>query len=188
MKTRGILILAFLVAAVSAKAQDSGIKIGYTNANYILSNMPEAKEIESDLQVHEQQLSAQLEAKSKDLQAKFQDYQQNAQNMIPEVRADKERELQNLEQALRKFQQEAQASIQRKESELLQPAFDKIQKAIDAVAKANGYTHVFNSGQPEVGLNILLYARDEDNISDLVLKELGIDPPPPPAEGEEAQN
>ncbi len=184
MKTRWILILAFLVVAVSAKAQDSGIKIGYTNAEYILSNMPEAKQIESDLQVHEQQLTAQLDAKSKDFQTKYQEYQRTAQNMIPEVRADKEQELQNLQQSIQKFQQDAQVSLQRKQAELLQPVYDKIQKAIDEVAKANGYTHIFNSGQPEVGLNILLYARDEDNISDLVFKQLGIEPPPPPAEGE----
>jgi outer membrane protein len=50
------------------------------------------------------------------------------------------------------------------------------------VAKDNGYTHIFNSGQPDVGLNILLYARDEDDISNLVLKELGITPPAPTAE------
>jgi outer membrane protein len=178
MKTRWIFVLAFLVAAVTAKAQDGGLKIGYTNAEYILGNMPEAKQIESELQVHEQQLSAQLEAKSKDLQTKYQEYQRTAPNMIPEVRADKEQELQNLQQSIQKFQQDAQQSLQRKQAELLQPAFDKIQKAIDEVAKANGYTHILNSGQPEVGLNILLYARDEDNISDLVLKHLGITPPP----------
>jgi len=182
MKTRFIFTLAFLVAAVVAKAQDSGLKIGYTNAEYILSNMPEAKQIESELQVHEQQLSAQLEAKSKDFQTKVQDYQRTAENMIPEVRADKEQELQNLQQSIQKFQQDAQTSLQRKQAELLQPAFDKIQKAIDEVAKANGYTHVLNSGQPEMGLNILLYAREEDNISNLVLKQLGIEPPPPSAE------
>ena len=184
MKTRWIFILAFMVASITASAQDSGLKIGYTNADYILGNMPERKEIESELQVHEQQLSAQLEAKSKDFQTKYQEYQRTAQNMIPEVRADKEQELNTLNQAIQKFQQEAQASIQRKTAELLQPVYDKIQAAIEKVAEANGYTHVLNSGQPEVGLNILLYARDEDNISDLVLKELGIDPPPPPAEGE----
>ena len=181
MKTRWILVLAFLVVAVAANAQDA-LKIGYTNAEYILSNMPEAKQIEADLKVHEQQLSAQLEAKSKDFDAKVQEYQRTAENMIPEVRADKERELQGLQQSIQQFQQDAQISMQRKQSELLQPALDKVQKAIDAVAKANGYTHIFNSGQPEVGLNILLYARDEDNISDLVLRELGIEPPPPPAE------
>ena len=51
MKNRWIFVLAFLVASVSAEAQDSGIKIGYTNAEFILSNMPEAKEIESELKV-----------------------------------------------------------------------------------------------------------------------------------------
>ena len=182
MKRGWFLVLAFLVAAVSAEAQVSGIKIGYTNAEFILSNMPEAKQIESELKVHEQQLSTQLEAKSKDFQAKVAEYQRNAENMIPEVRADKEQELQAMEQSIRKFQQDAQASLGRKQGELLQPVFDKIQVAIDAVAKANGYTHILNSGQPDVGLNIILYARDEDNISDLVLKQLGITPPPAPAE------
>jgi outer membrane protein len=102
--------------------------------------------------------------------------------MIPEVRADKERELQGLQQSIQKFQQDAQVSLQRKSSELVSPVFKTIQDAIDKVAKDNGYTHIFNSGQPDVGLNILLYARDEDDISNLVLKELGITPPAPTAE------
>ncbi len=182
MKTRWIFILAFLAVAVSAKAQDTGLKIGYTNAEYILSNMPEAKEIEAELKEYEQQLSTQLESKTKDFETKFQEYQRNAENMIPEVRADKERELQSLQQSIQKFQQDAQVSMQRKQNELLQPAFEKIQNAIDEVAKSNGYTHVLNSGQPEVGITILLYARDEDNISDLVLRQLGIEPPPPPTD------
>ena len=181
MKTKWIFILAFLVVALTAEAQDGGLKIGYTNAEFILGNMPEAKEIESELKVHEQQLTAQLEAKSKDFQAKVEDFQRNNANMIPEVRSDKQRELETLQQSIQKFQQDAQASLQRKQGELLQPAYDKIQVAIDDVAKTNGYTHVFNSGQPEVGLNILLYSREEDNISNLVLKKLGIEPPPAPA-------
>jgi outer membrane protein len=177
MKTRWIIVLAFLAATFTANAQDGGLKIGYTNPDYILSNMPEAKQIQSDLKVHEQQLSSQLEAKSKDFQTKNQEYQQNAQNMIPEVRADKEQELQNLYQSIQQFQQEAQMSLQRKSGELLQPVYEKIQTAIDEVAKANGYTHIFNP-QLDVGVSILLYAREEDDISDLVLKQLGITPPP----------
>ena len=73
MKTKWIFILAFLAVAVSAEAQDGGLKIGYTNAEYILSNMPEAKQIEADLKVHEQQLTDQLSAKSKDFDAKVQE-------------------------------------------------------------------------------------------------------------------
>lgn len=177
MKTKLIFILAFFLTAFAAQAQVP-LKIGYTNAEFILSNMPEAKEIEADLKAHEQQLTTQLEAKSKEFDTKVQEYQRTAENMIPEVRADKELELRNLQQSIQKFQQDAQGSLQRKQAELLQPVFDKIQKAIDEVAKANGYTHILNSGQPDVGLNILLYARDEDNISNLVLKQLGIEPPP----------
>ncbi len=182
MKSKWIIILAFLMTAVAAQAQDGGIKIGFTNAEYVLSNMPEAKEIESELKSYEQQLTTQLESKSKDFQTKVAEYQRNAENMIPEVRADKEQELQSLQQSIQKFQQDAQTSLQRKQGELLQPAFDKIQKAIDEVAKENGYKFIINSGQPEVGLNILLYADEENNVSNLVLKKLGIEPPPPPAE------
>ena len=97
--------------------------------------------------------------------------------MIPEVRADKQQEFQNLQQSIQKFEQDAQASLQKKQADLLQPAYDKIQKAIDEVAKSNGYTHILNSGQPEMGLFILLYAADEFNVSNLVLKQLGITPP-----------
>lgn len=185
MKTKWIFILAFVASAMSVSAQNGQLKIGYTNAQYVLSNMPEAKQIEADLKDYEKQLTTQLESKQKEFQAKVQTYQQNAENMIPEVRADKEKELQNLQQSIEKFRLDAQNSLQRKQGELLQPAYDKIQKAIDAVAKANGYTHIFNSGQPDAGINILLYGREEDNISNLVLKELGIEPPAPPADSTE---
>jgi outer membrane protein len=177
MKTRWLFVLIFLLTAFAMDAQ-SQVKIGYTNAEYILSFMPEAKQIESELKAYEQQLSTQLDSKMKEFQTKLAAYQQDSPNMIPEVRADKEKELQNLQQSIQKFQQDAQASLQKKQSELLQPAYDKIQKAIDKVAKANGYNYILNSGQPEMGIHVLLYAREDDNISNIVLKELGIEPPP----------
>ena len=65
---------------------------------------------------------------------------------------------------------------------IAEPALDKIQKAIEEVAKENGYNFIINSGQPEVGLHIILYADEKDNISNLVLKKLGIEPPPPAPE------
>ncbi len=178
MKTKWIFIL-ILLAAFSVKAQDETIKIGYTNAEFILSNMPEAKQIEADLKAYEQQLAAQLESKTKDFQTKVEEFQRNAENMIPEVRADKQQELQNLQQSIEKFRMDAQAALQKKQGELLQPAYDKIQKAIDKVAEENGYTFILNSGHPEMGLNIILFAKEEHNISNLVFKELGIEPPAP---------
>ena len=176
MKSRFLLSAALTIVGFGLMAQ---LKIGYTNADYILSLMPEAKQIESDLSSYETQLQNQLKAKYEEFQAKAADYQQNAEGMIDAVRADKETELQNMQAEIQQFEQQAQASLGNKRNELVGPAYEKIGTAIEQIAKENGYTHIFSSGSP--GFNVLLYAREEDNVSDLVLKKLGIDPP---AEGD----
>ena len=58
---------------------------------------------------------------------------------------------------------------------MLTPAIEKIGKAIQAVAEENGYTHIFSAGSP--GIDVLLYADEESDVTKLVLQKLGIDPP-----------
>jgi len=41
---------------------------------------------------------------------------------------------------MQKFQQDAQSSYQKKQTDLLDPIFKKIGKAIEEVAKENGFT------------------------------------------------
>ena len=172
MKSRILLSAALATISLGLMAQ---LKIGYTNADYILSLMPEAKQIESELATYETQLQNQLQSKYEEFQAKAADYQQNAGTMIDAVRADRETELQNMQTEIQKFEQQAQNSLNNKRNQLVGPAYEKIGTAIEQVAKENGYTHVLSSGSAVS--NVLLYAREEDNISDLVLKKLGIDPP-----------
>ena len=178
MKTKFLYVLtAILFAGFTLKAQ-SGLKIGYTNVDYILSLLPEAKEIDTELTTYSKQLETQLQSKVEEFQAKYADYQQKVTSgdIIPAIAQDKEEELRNLQASIEKFQRDADTSLQNKRVTLLQPAYDKIQKAIDATAEENGYTHVFSS---DAGmLPILLYARDEDNVTNLILKNLGIEPPP----------
>jgi outer membrane protein len=94
--------------------------------------------------------------------------------MLPQVAKDKEEELQNLRTSIDKFQREADQSIQRKQMELLEPVYDKIEKAIRSVATANNYTHIFSDGMGAV--SILLYASEDDDVTNLVLKEMGVTP------------
>lgn len=163
-----------LMGILSVQAQSSELKIGYTNVDYILSKLPELKQIESELKTHEEQLGAQLQSKMKDFEEKYKAFGDLAQegNVDPVILNDKQTELQNLQSSIQKFQQEAEQSLQKKQQELLDPAYKKIQSSIDAVAKENGYTHIFanrNAGAP-----ILLYAQEKDDISSLVLAKLGI--------------
>ena len=173
MKVRILLTTALAVIGFGVMAQ---LKIGYTNVEYVLSLMPEAKQIESELAGYDKQLSTQLEAKYKDYQEKVTEYQQNAETYTEVIRADKENEIRSLETSIQQFEQNAQNSMLQKRNQLLQPAFEKIGTAIEQVSKENGYTHVFN--MTAGGQSILLYAREEDNVTELVLKKLGVDPPP----------
>lgn len=172
MKSRILLTAAIAIIGFGATAQ---LKIGYTNVEYVLSLMPEAKQIESELANYEKQLSSQLQAKYADYQTKVGDYQQNAATLTDVVRADKEAEITRLQTSIQEFEQNAQNSLLNKRDQLLGPAFEKIGVAIEQISKENGYTHVLN--MTAGGQSILLYAREEDNVSNLVLKKLGINPP-----------
>jgi outer membrane protein len=175
----------FFLAAVSMMAMSvvsnaqtaAPLKIGYTNVEYILALMPESKQIESDLKAYSTQLETQLQAKYKDYQAKGEAYQKGAQTMTDVIRADKEKELMNLQSSIEEFQKNAEASLQKKQQALLEPAYKKMQKAIDDVAKENGITYIFNSDAGYGTNAILLHAPETDNVSDLVLKKMGVTPP-----------
>lgn len=170
MKTKGIIIgILISFASLAAQAQ----KIGFVSTDYVLAQMPEAKQIQSELQAYEKQLSNKIQATIQGYQQQLQAYQQGAATMTDDARKAKEKELTELQAQIQQDQQEAQTNLQRKQGELVQPAYDKIQKAIDAVAKANGYTHVLS---PEV----VLYVENEEeaNLSDRVLKQMGITPTP----------
>ena len=61
MKTKFLYVFAaILFAGFTVKAQ-SELNIGYTNVDYILSLLPEAKEIEAELNAYTKQLESQLE-------------------------------------------------------------------------------------------------------------------------------
>lgn len=170
MRNKILLTSALFFFTFSGFGQD--VKIGYTNVEYLITQMPEYVTIENELKEYGDQLDKQLQAKMQEFQTKMQDLEQNIDNMLPEVARDKQEELQTMEQSIRKFQMELQQSIQRKQNDLLQSVYSKIEKAIQEVAKADGYTHVFSEGMS--GVSILLYADDGDNITDKVLKNMGI--------------
>lgn len=175
MKAKTLLVIVMLVAgAIHVSAQDN-LKIGYTNADYVLSLMPEAKQIDAELKAYEKQLQNQIQAKYNNLQEKMADYQTNAATWDDLIRSDKEQEIQTLQQNIQQFSQDAETQMAKKRNTLLKPVYEKIGKAIEDVAKENNYSHIFSAGSP--GFDVLLYAREQDDVSDLILTKLGITPP-----------
>ena len=178
-KVKSFVAVACLLAIsfVSNAQTAASLKIGYTNVEYILALMPESKRIESELKTHSTQLESQLQNMVKDFEAKGEAYQKGASTMTEVVRAAKEKELMSSRGAIEEFQKNAEVSLQKKQQTLLEPAYKKLQVAIDEVSKENGYTYVFNSDAGYGTNAILLHAPEDGNISDLVLKKMGITPP-----------
>jgi outer membrane protein len=172
----GLLIATFF-NVITAFAQNQ--KIGYTNLEYILAQLPEAKQIESQLKEFEKQLQNQLQSKYTEYEQKLDAYKKGQATMAEIVKQDKEQELMALQNNIREFEEKAQNEMQNKQVALLEPVLNKIQKAIDKVADTNGYAFVLSTHTDMGASAIILYAKNkEDNISDLVLKELGVTPKP----------
>ena len=173
MKIKLLVCILVLFEMETTYAQE--LKIGYTNAEYLLGLLPEAKQIEADLRAYETQLQNQLKAKYQEIQTKIGDYQANQSTFNELIKADKERELNALQESFQKFQTDAEQSLVNKRNQLLQPAVEKIGTAIQTVAEENGFSMILSAGSP--GFDVLLYADQKHDVSELVLKKLGIDPP-----------
>ena len=169
--------LVFGMAILPAKAQ---VKIGFINADYILSQMPEAKQVEADLKNTQKQYETLYQGKVKDFQDKLAAFEKmNADAKTPDIiKQDKEKELQNLQTSIQEFQQNSQSSLQKKQAQLLQHLLKKVEENMHAVAAENAYTYVFNYDAGMGTAPILLHYPADANMSDLVLKKMGITPKP----------
>jgi outer membrane protein len=180
MKNLKPTLILFIIFAFTliAQAQVKPLRIGYTNVDYLISLHPDRKKIEDNLKAYQASLEKEAESLGKEFREKYESYQKGAAMMAEPVRLTKEKELGELQERIQDFQRNAEADIQKKQMELMQPVLDKIQKAIDAVAEENGFTYIFNSDAGYGTTPVLLHGPEKDNVTDLVLKKLGITPPP----------
>lgn len=169
-------VLATGILTAQAQTPTASSKIGFADVDYIFSQMPEAKQIETELQSTQTQLKNQIDGKVQEFQKKYADYQANLNTMLDAVRQNTERELTQLQENLQKLQQDAQVTIENKRNQLMQPVYKKVGQAIEDVAKENGFTFILN--QQIGGLDVILYGDEKNDVSDLVLKKLGVTPKP----------
>lgn len=165
-KLLAAIAMVFCLIGTSV-AQD--MKFGHINSSELLQAMPESKKVQQDLEAYARQLESQMTTMSSEYQAKVTEYQTNEQVWGDIVLESKMREISDLEKRIQEFQQQAQGSLSKKEQQLFQPLLDKAQKAIDEVAKANGYGYVFDTST-----GAIVHYPEGSDILPLVKKHLGI--------------
>jgi outer membrane protein len=158
-----------LSAFMSVGFSQVNAKLGYIDSNELLDLMPGKDSIQKVLQDYGRMLETQLQTMYAEYQTKVQDYQANSRTMSDIIRQTKEKELADLETRIQSFQQQADTDLQDKQVALLQPLLDKAKNAINAVAKENGYTYIF-----DVGTGAFLFYEKGDNILPMVKVKLGL--------------
>ena len=128
-----VLKLTLAVVCVMFSTSLFAQKIGRINSQDVVVNMTEFKE-------------AQAETIQVEFNNKVQEYQKGLETMTDAVRQIKEKELSDMSARLQEFNQVAQQELQKKEQELMEPITKKAMEAINEVAKAGGYTVVFETG------------------------------------------
>jgi len=172
------LIAIFALVGLATANINAQQKIGYISLDYILAQMPEAKQVETELTATKTQYDNMYQSKVKDFQTKLADYEKNGATMADVIKADREKELQGLQGSIEEFRQNSSTSLQKKQAQLLQPLLKKVEENMHAAAKENGYAFVFNYDAGQGTTPIVLHAPDDANISDLILKRMGITPKP----------
>ncbi|SKC20756.1 OmpH family outer membrane protein [Dyadobacter psychrophilus] len=157
-------------------------KIGYTNVDVVMARLPESKAMQNQLEITKSQLEKAIDESIKEFQGKADNYQKTASQMTDLIRADKEKELENLQTRIQEMRSKAQYSLQDKQQQLMAPIQTKVNAAIQQVGKENAYAYIINMDGGEGTVPFILFASaEENNVTNLILEKLGVNPGQPEA-------
>jgi outer membrane protein len=166
-----IAALMIIVAFAGRSALAQNLKFGHINSDELIQTMPEYDSATVKLEKFRKELVNALELMSVELNTKNEAYQKESKNLSDIVKQTKEQELIDMNKRIQDFQTNAQTQLQNKQTEIFQPIYLKVDKAIKDVGKENGFFYVF-----DVAKGALLYFDESKsiNILPLVKTKLGL--------------
>jgi outer membrane protein len=160
-----VLVVAGMVAATAVNAQN---KMGYISVQELVQAMPEYRKADTTLAEYQNALNQQYAERVQDFN--LRDSLLSSKDTVKYTRAQLEVKRNDLAKTyveLQQWNQRAQQMYQAKEEETMKPILDKARKAIQDVAKENGYTYVLPKEQ-------LLVSPPGDDLLALVKKKLNL--------------
>ena len=162
-----LLIAAMAVMSFAASAQN--LKWAYVDFNELVMLMPEMDEARATLDENQKTNEEILVAMYEEYQTKMQQYQQKAETWTPAIRESKEREIMEIQSRFEQTQQSLQMELQQLQQSLQAPIYEKAQKTVNDLAKAQGIAFVFEKSSmlyvdPAQGIDLTPEARTALNI------------------------
>lgn len=163
-----LIVLLLTVLSLGGYAQ----KYACVDTEYILSNVPEYKQAQKELEEVSVQWQKEVEVKFQAVDRLYKAFQAEAVILPADLKAQKENEIIAAEKEAKNLQKQRfgnDGDLAKKRSELVKPIQDRIYNAIEKVAQEKNYSVVFD----KAGGATILYVDNKIDISDLVLAELG---------------
>ena len=148
----------------------SEVKIGYLNADKILTELDEVRQVQIQLEKEQRKIESDYMNLEMELDSLLRNYEQQKMLMSEERRQKLEKTLTDKQAELQRFQMEKvgpQGEIYKIHDQLMAPVYTKIDEAIQKVGKQEGYDYIFN-----VVSGGIVYALPQYDLTDLVVKEL----------------
>ncbi len=162
--TLGLIAMGIFGFSITSIAQ---VKIGYISADEIIVSMPEAAKVDTQLNQFQQALYQAAQDKQTAFNESVAKFYKDSTTMNASLKEVKRTELQKQVQELSGAEQAIQQQFEQERQRLSLPIQKKLQAAIQAVAKENGYTYVFPR-------EALLVMPPGDDLAPLVRKKLGL--------------
>jgi outer membrane protein len=167
----GIAALMIVIALVGQSAMAQSFKFGHINSDELIQSMPEYDSATVKLEKFRKELVNALELMQVEWNNKSDAYQKESKTLSDIVKQTKEQELMDIQKRIQDFQANAQTQLQNKQTEVFQPIYTKVDKAIKDIGKENGFLYVF-----DVAKGALLYFDEtkSTNVMPLVKTKLGL--------------
>ncbi|MBQ3579399.1 MAG: OmpH family outer membrane protein [Bacteroidales bacterium] len=169
MKKTLIALLVVMISVCGTAMGQKPVKLGHINSADLMQIMPGREDAQNTIQKEVDELQTTLKNMQNELEQRYNDYMAKKDQMSDLIRQTKERELQDMGARIQEFQENAEKKLQDRQQEVLKPIIDRAKKAIEDVAKENGYTYIFDTS-----VGALLYQQDSEDILPLVKKKLGL--------------
>lgn len=148
-------------------------KYGYIDSKYILESMPEYAENKEKLDKFSERWQKDIDDRYEILKKRKDAFAREEVLLPDEVREKRKEEIKELEQEIMQLQRGyfgVGGELFQKRQELIKPIQDQIYDAMEKVASKGNYSFVFDKANQ----SNLIFADSKFDLSDRVLKELGI--------------
>lgn len=168
-------IICILVLTLSSVLSISAQKFGYVDTKYILSHMPEYKQAQDEVNKLSAQWQKEIEAKYESIEKMEKAYQAEKILLTEEMRKKRESDIETKRQEAKDMQKQkfgVDGELFKKREELIKPIQDRIYEAIQQVAEQKTLMVIFDKANH----SNLLYTNPKSDLSDQVLKKMGLKP------------